>query len=118
MTRDFLHVEDVATLYLRIGEVLSNDKSLSGNVFNAGPNEPISVKEIVRCIYMLTDNQEAFFEIEEQMKSKQTTGEIDYQCMDFEKVKKYFGWEPTISLDIGLKKTIRWYEQYLAKNTQ
>ena len=54
MTRDFLHVEDVASLYLRIGEVLSNNKTLSGNVFNAGPNE-LYLGQRDRSIYLYVD---------------------------------------------------------------
>ena len=38
-------------------------------------------------------------------------GEIDCQFMDFEKVNKFFGWKPEITFDVGLKKTIDWFEK-------
>ena len=47
------------------------------------------------------------------MKGKQTTGEIDSQFMDYEKVEKYFGWTPQHNTNDGIIKTVRWFERYL-----
>jgi CDP-glucose 4,6-dehydratase len=113
MTRDFLHVQDVSELYLRIGETLAANPSISGQIFNAGPNEPISVKSLLKLMFDISGNDEAFKLIERQMEGKQPSGEIDYQSMDFEKVFKYFGWSPTIDLSRGLKNTLDWYSKYL-----
>ena len=49
------------------------------------------------------------------MKDKKPSGEIDYQCMDFEKVNKYFDWSPSINLDKGMKNTFNWFKDYLSK---
>ena len=44
MIRDFLYVGDVVDLYLRIGESMAiSPEKISGEVFNAGTNKPISV---------------------------------------------------------------------------
>ena len=40
-------------------------------------------------------------------------GEINNQVMHYEKVKKYFGWEPSTNFSDGLKVTINWYKDYL-----
>ena len=48
------------------------------------------------------------------MKQNKPIGEIECQFMDFEKVQQYFGRSPTTELDEGLKKTIKWFEKYLA----
>ena len=49
------------------------------------------------------------------MNDKKTSGEIDYQSMDFEKVNKYFGWYPSNNLKKGIQLTIDWYKAYLSK---
>ena len=46
------------------------------------------------------------------MEEKKTTGEIECQYMDFEKVDKYFSWCPKHSFRDGLKKTIEWFRLY------
>lgn len=116
MTRDFLHVDDVSKLYLIMGEKLAQNPHISGEIFNAGPNEPVSVREILNLIFQTAGNNKDFELIEKLMKNKKTSGEIDYQSMDFKKVNKYFGWSPDISLEDGMSITLNWYSQYLLNN--
>ena len=47
------------------------------------------------------------------MKNKKAVDEIDWQFMDSEKVKYYFGWTPQHSFNDGILKTIGWYKRYL-----
>ncbi len=115
MTRDFLHVNDVCKLYLLMSEELANKPHIRGQIFNAGPNEPVSVKQILEIIFNQVGNNKDLKKIIKIMKDKKTSGEIDYQCMDFKKVNKYFGWAPTISLEEGLKISLDWYKGYLSK---
>ena len=46
--RDFLFVEDVCDLYLCLSYNLAKDKSLRGEVFNAGTGSGYKVKDIVK----------------------------------------------------------------------
>ncbi len=112
--RDFIYVDDVVNLYLMISqELLNNPKRISGEIFNAGTNSPVRTRDIIRQIYLLIGNKSDYKKVEEKMLGKQTSGEIDYQYMDFQKVNNYFGWEPEHSLNEGLEKTIEWFIQYL-----
>lgn len=114
--RDFIFVEDVVNLYQRISENIENDpEKFSGEIFNAGTNEPKTVREIVEAIYQKIGNLKDLDKIITIMKDKKTTGEIECQYMDFEKVNQFFGWKPTHSFDDGLKKTIEWFKCYLAR---
>lgn len=115
MTRDFLHVDDVTDLYLLMGKHLAHNPIIRGEIFNAGPNDPVSVKEILEMIFLIANNDEDYQNILNQMKDKKPSGEIDYQCMDFEKVNKYFDWSPSINLDKGMKNTFNWFKDYLSK---
>lgn len=114
MTRDFLHVDDVSDLYLTMGEALAKNPDIRGEIFNAGPNEPISVKQMLELIFSLVGNESDLKQIKELMKNKKTSGEIDYQSMDFEKVNKYFGWSPKIDLKNGMQSTLEWFQRYLS----
>jgi CDP-glucose 4,6-dehydratase len=111
--RDFIYVEDVVELYLLIGEALAQDpRKISGQIFNAGTNSPVSVREVLKLIYTVAGNKRDFAEVLAAMKLKKTTGEIDCQYMDFEKVNEYFGWKPRHGFKDGLRKTIAWFRRY------
>ena len=111
--RDFIYVEDVVELYLMIGAALAKDpRKISGQIFNAGTNSPISVREVLKRIYHSADNDEDFKKVLALMKGKKTKGEIDCQYMDFKKVNKYFGWKPRHGFEAGLEKTIAWFRRY------
>ncbi len=113
--RDFIYVEDVCDLYLKIAQniALENNESIYGEVFNAGTNNPISMKDVISRIFESFNNQKDLDKILKLMEGKVTKGEIDTQYMDYEKVNNYFGWSPTHNFDEGLEKTISWFKNYL-----
>jgi len=113
--RDFIFVGDVVDLYLRIGERLARDAAtLRGRVYNAGTNQPRSVRDILEVIYRLTNREREFKGVLEMMKGRETVGEIECQYMDFELVNRDFGWSPAHSFDSGVERTIEWFKGYLA----
>jgi CDP-glucose 4,6-dehydratase len=111
--RDFIFVDDVVDLYLRIAEQLSNrpDK-YRGEIFNAGTNTAHKVREVIEKIYTKCGNNYDLEIVLKKMEGRTTSGEIDCQFMGFDKVKCNFGWSPQYSLDDGLTKTIAWFEAY------
>lgn len=112
--RDFIFVEDVVDLYLRIGEELARNATvIRGRVYNAGTNTPRSVRDILETVYRLTGRDQDFKTVLAMMKGKETVGEIDCQYMDYEKVNADFGWSPKHSFEDGVSKTIQWFEGYL-----
>ena len=115
--RDFIYVEDVCDLYLKIAQniALEKNKTIYGEVFNAGTNSPISMKQVITKIFESFNNTKDLEKIHKLMEGKVTEGEIDTQYMDYEKVNKFFGWSPTHNFEEGLAKTIEWYKSYLQK---
>ena len=112
--RDFIYADDVCDLYLRIAQSVSEgDSSIYGEVFNAGTNSPIAMRELVSKIFTTLNREQDLDIILQQMKGKETKGEIDTQYMDFEKVNEFFNWTPKHSFDEGLEKTICWFKKYL-----
>ena len=37
--------------------------------------------------------------------------EIKNQRLNYNKIKREIKWKPTISLDVGLKRTVNWYKE-------
>jgi len=114
--RDFLFVDDVVNLYLKLLEKILNDKDkLRGQVFNAGCNKPIQVKDVISCVFDKIDYDNQKENIFRKMKSMEAIGEIDCQYMDYEKVYKFTNWSPTIKLDKGIDLSIDWYKNNIFK---
>jgi len=113
MIRDFIYVDDVVDLYIRICEgIFNKPDNLSGEIFNAGTNSPISVKEVLKKIYTYLNNKNDLKKILTRMKNAHSIGEIQCQYMDYEKVHNHFNWSPHHSFDEGLEKTIEWYKRW------
>lgn len=114
--RDFIYVDDVVKLYLVISEALEkNPEKFSGEIYNAGTNNPISVKDALKLVFNITSQIEKFHDIEARFKSKLTTGEISAQFMTYQKPYAHFSWKPTYGLEAGLSKTIDWYRKYFSE---
>ena len=95
--RDFLYIEDaVDVIFL----ALVNDR-LNGEIVNIGSGNPVKVKYIVEKIIANIGLGKAVYG-----KRKLRKGEIMNLYPNIEYAKKYLSWEPTISLEEGLKKII------------
>ncbi len=117
LIRDFIFVEDVADLYLKIAQGISkNPQRMAGEIFNAGTNDPVTVRKLLEKVYTLVGNKIDYEALLELMKDQKTVGEIDCQFMDYEKVQEFFNWRPTHSLKDGLDKSIEWYRRWNEAN--
>tara|TARA_B100000886_G_scaffold340550_1_gene311137 strand:+ start:3458 stop:4459 length:1002 start_codon:yes stop_codon:yes gene_type:complete len=111
--RDFIYVKDIISIYLLLSKKLYLSKKYSGEIFNAGTNKPISVKQIIEKILIQNNKKKELKEIIKLMKSKSAPGEIPYQYMDCKKINKYFRWKPTYTFDRGIRETINWYKKFI-----
>ena len=103
--RDFIYVQDVVDVYLKILDRLENigDEMIE---FEIGTGESVSLKYFVSKI-----------EGKIGKKANIKWGEIPYRKneifdskADIKKAKKYLGWSPKYDISNGLKKTIDWYK--------
>ncbi len=105
--RDFLYVEDAASAYLAIADGLGRD-DVRGEAFNAGGGRPHPVGEVVATIARLAGT-----DVEPEVRgSGNPAGEIDRQYVDPAKIRAVLGWEPTVDLEEGLRRTIDWYREH------
>ncbi len=104
--RDFLHVDDAVSAYLAIAESL-NGEGARGEAFNAGGEQPHSVREVVDLIADGTDIEP------EYLGTGTPDGEIDRQYVDSTKLRELTGWRPQVELAEGLRHTLDWYRANL-----
>ncbi len=107
--RDFLYVEDAVAAYLAIWEALGRGEG-EGEAFNAGGGKPHSVREVVSLICRLAGTSVA----PDIRGDGVPHGEIDRQWVDSSKLRTLTGWEPRVTLEEGLRRTIDWYRAHPA----
>ncbi|HLC96347.1 MAG TPA: GDP-mannose 4,6-dehydratase [Candidatus Nanoarchaeia archaeon] len=103
LERDYIYVKDIVAAYLILAENMDRNE-IAGQAFNFGTGKPITVLELFSTIIRLTNRN---------IKPKilnQAKNEIKKQYLSAEKAKQLLHWQPTYSLEEGLKETIEWYK--------
>ncbi len=96
--RDFVFVEDVAAANL-----LALNAASGGYVFNLGAGEPTDVVQIFDALKRITGYEQV------AIHGPARLGETRRIFLDSAKVRKELDWQPRISLDEGLKKTVEYF---------
>jgi NAD dependent epimerase/dehydratase len=107
-SRDFTYVTDTVEGFIRIAEV---DEAL-GEEVNLGTGRAISIGDLVRMICTLL-GKESLEIIEESARLRPKASEVWRLQADYSKAKRLLGWEPHVSLLVGLRSTIEWITQHL-----
>jgi CDP-glucose 4,6-dehydratase len=103
--RDFLHVDDAVSAYLAIADALDRPGT-AGEAFNAGGEQPYSVREVVELIAAGTGIEP------EYLGAGTPDGEIDRQHVDSTKLRELTGWRPQVELPDGIRRTLEWYRSH------
>jgi UDP-glucose 4-epimerase len=97
-TRDFVYVGDV----VRANRLALTD--IQNEIYNIGTGKETDVNTIFR---ILRDN------IDTNIPEKHgpaKPGEQRRSCLSYQKIKKDFGWDPTVSIEEGLKLTVDYFK--------
>ncbi len=105
--RDYFYVEDGAAAYLLLAEQLAAHPEMRGEAFNFSYDDKLTVLDLVDLVVRLMGSSLA------PIVQNIATGEIPVQRLDSSKARQRLGWQPTYSLDEGLRRTITWYERAL-----
>ena len=106
--RDYFYIEDGAAAYILLAEQLVNNPELHGEAFNFSNETPVSVLEIVERIIRLMDSNLKPVILNE------ASNEIREQYLSSSRARKMLNWEPLVTLDEGLSRTISWYHDFLS----
>jgi len=101
--REFLHVDDLASAVVLLGDVYDSKEHL-----NIGTGEDLTIKELAELVAQL-----AGFTGEIAWDAKKPDG-TPRKVLDVSKAKS-LGWAPQISLRDGIASTIAWYKDATAK---
>ena len=105
--RDYLHVDDIVSAYLLLGE-RSHEDDLKGQGFNFSDESPLTVMEIYRAICEAAGKAGL-----EPRILNSAAGEIKDQYLDSTKAHDVLGWRASVSLSEGLAKSWQWYSDLL-----
>lgn len=97
--KDFIYVEDVAR-----GVTTALEKCTGFNVYNIAGGQGYCLKDILKTLVEIDGYENAQLEFDA---SKPTM--IPVRLINVDKAKDELGFEPKISMEEGLKKTLDWY---------
>ncbi|MFN3422665.1 MAG: NAD-dependent epimerase/dehydratase family protein, partial [Armatimonadota bacterium] len=102
-TRDFTFVENCVQANL----LAARAEGVAGEVFNVGAGKQTSVNELFRLIRSLigVDHIEPIY-------TAPRPGDVRHSLADITKAQKLLGYQPTVSLEEGLKRTISWFRNH------
>lgn len=104
-TREFNYVDNIIDGFLCLAQVEPAPKE----IVNVGSNQEIAIRDLVKRIHSLCDSSS---ELRIGALPTRPT-EIWRMCADNDRIQ-HFGWTPRVSFEQGLKRTIKWFKNYLA----
>lgn len=98
-TRDFVYVDDVVAANLLALKLTSPE------ILNVGTGQEYSVNQIFKVI-----NQAAGGKSRSEYQPPRK-GEVKRSCLAIDKIRRVLGWNPEVSLNDGIAKTVNWFRE-------
>lgn len=105
-TRDLSYVDDVVDGFIKAAE---SERSI-GEVINIGSGFEISINDLANKIISLIGKKVNI--VSDPKRVRPPKSEVERLMADNSKAKNLLGWEPKVSLDEGLRKTIDWFSKF------
>jgi dTDP-glucose 4,6-dehydratase len=100
--RDWIFVEDTCNAVDMVAH--ADAQTVIGEVINIGTGVSLSVGDIARAVVKAMDKPEKLITY-----VGDRPGQVFRHTADASKAKRLLGWEPSVSFEAGLQKTIDWY---------
>ena len=100
--RDWIYVQD----HCRALDVILH-RGKSGEIYNIGGASERTNLEVVRTILEIVGKPESLIRF-----VADRPGHDRRYAMDFSKLKKELGWQPEVSFEEGIKRTVTWYVEH------
>jgi len=107
-TRDFLFVRDTALGMMRCAEV----EGIEGETINLGTGVEISIGDLAAKIFGLIGVDAEIASGSDRLRPPDS--EVERLLADASKAERLLGWQPTVTLDEGLRIVIEWLRGSLA----
>ena len=108
LVRDYFYIEDAVEAYLLLAEKMG-ELGVQGEAFNFSNEIQVTVLELVEKILKI---------MKSSLKPKvlgEATNEIKHQYLSAKKARKILNWRPRYTLEEGLQRTIKWYEDFFSE---
>lgn len=100
-SRDFCYVDNVVDANIL---AMQSKKKFGGEFFNIAHGERTTLLEVKKMLEKYSGKK---IELE---KRKSRLGDVRHTHADVSKAKKWFGYQPKINFEVGLKKTVEWWK--------
>ena len=107
LLRDFVYVQDAVDAMLRCAAT----EAAYGQVFNVGNNRASSFRELAEIVVRVAGSGRWEFAPFSPERAAQEPGDF---CSDIRKIARVVGWQPTTSLEDGIRKTVGYYRLHKA----
>ncbi|HKB01371.1 MAG TPA: NAD-dependent epimerase/dehydratase family protein [Gemmataceae bacterium] len=98
-SRDFTYVANCVQAILKAGEAAG----VSGEVYNVGTGRSVTVLDLVAALSKLLGTSLT------PQHAEARAGDVRYSKADISRTRKDLGYEPTVSFEDGLARTLVWY---------
>ncbi|MBQ0901398.1 GDP-mannose 4,6-dehydratase [Micromonospora sp. U21] len=104
-TRDLLYVADTVAAFIAVGTAV--ESAVVGRVFQASTGCETAIGELVRRIGAMFGNHPEVVVTEARLRP--AGSEVERLVGDSRLLREQTGWQPTATLDDGLKATVEWF---------
>jgi UDP-glucose 4-epimerase len=108
--RDFTYVENAVSANLLALQAPAN--KVAGRVFNVGCGERHTLNKTYKILAGLTDFTNA------PIYGPERTGDVQDSLADISAAREAFGYQPLVSFEEGLRRTVEWYKQQMQNAPQ
>jgi UDP-glucose 4-epimerase len=108
LLRDFVYVQDAVDAMLRCAAT----EAAYGQVLNVGNNRASSFRELAEIVVRVAGSGRWEFAPFSPERAAQEPGDF---CSDIRKIARVVGWQPTTSLEDGIRKTVGYYRLHKAR---
>lgn len=104
-TRDLNYVSDTCAGFI----ALANCEKAIGKEVNIGSGKEISIGDLARLIISLINPKAKVVSDDERIRPKES--EVERLLCDNSFIRELTGWEPVVSLEKGVRRTIEWFKE-------
>jgi dTDP-L-rhamnose 4-epimerase len=106
--RDFVSVEDVATAC----RLAMESADAPGHAINIGGGQSYSIRQVARLLADALDKPD----VEPLITGKYRVGDIRHCFADISTAKRLLGYQPNITLEVGLALLVEWLRSQVAQD--
>ncbi|MFV0216091.1 SDR family oxidoreductase [Empedobacter falsenii] len=110
-SRDFTYIDNVIQMNERA--MLTEDEKATNTVYNTAVGDRTTLNDLVNYLREYLSEYDAEIATIEAVHGPNRVGDIPHSLASIEKAKTLLGYQPTHTIDKGLKEAVKWYWENL-----